>query len=254
MEYGLIAISVFVASLITFYSGFGLGTIVMPVLALFVPLPIAIALTAVVHLFHNACKACLLCRSIVWPVVFRFGVSAAFAAIPGALLLFWLSQFHVLYSYSIGGISGKVSLLHSIVGLLLIFFAAIESLPYKKMAIQNLAVGGAISGFFGGLSGNQGAFRSLFLLHTDLTARSFIATNACIALFVDSVRLIVYGVSFSGLLLSSNETLLAVAMSSSIAGIAIGMTLLQRATSRSIQKFVVALLYLFGALLVVGII
>ena len=41
------------ASCLTFFSGFGLGTILMPVFAIFFPLEIAIALTAVVHFLNN---------------------------------------------------------------------------------------------------------------------------------------------------------------------------------------------------------
>jgi acyl-CoA reductase-like NAD-dependent aldehyde dehydrogenase len=40
-----------------------------------------------------------------------------------------------------------------------------------------LPVGGLLSGFFGGLSGHQGALRSVFLLRAGLTKESFIATG-----------------------------------------------------------------------------
>lgn len=54
-------------------------------------------------------------------------------------------------------------------------------------------IGGVLSGFFGGLSGQQGAFRSAFLLHAGLDPQRFIATNAAIATLVDITRLVVYG-------------------------------------------------------------
>jgi len=37
-------------------SGFGLGTLLLPVFALFFPLPVAIAATALVHLANNFFK------------------------------------------------------------------------------------------------------------------------------------------------------------------------------------------------------
>lgn len=41
---------------LTLFSGFGLGTILMPVFALFFPLPLAISATAVVHFANNIFK------------------------------------------------------------------------------------------------------------------------------------------------------------------------------------------------------
>lgn len=40
-----------------------------------------------------------------------------------------------------------------------------------------LPLGGLLSGFFGGLSGNQGALRSAFLLKAGLSKEAFIATG-----------------------------------------------------------------------------
>jgi hypothetical protein len=63
---------------------------------------------------------------------------------------------------------------------------------------RHLALGGVLSGFFGGLSGNQGAFRSVFLLQTGLDKQAFVATGVVCPVIIDVVRLVVYGVSFGG--------------------------------------------------------
>ena len=56
MELFVIAAVALIASLLTFFSGFGLGTILTPVLVIFFPVEIAIALTGIVHLLNNFFK------------------------------------------------------------------------------------------------------------------------------------------------------------------------------------------------------
>lgn len=254
LEYLLIAISTFFASLVSFFSGFGLGTILMPVIAVFLPLPISIALTAIVHLIHNALKTGLFWRVINWSIVFRFGSTALAASIPGALLLKSLSEFAPIREYFFLGIKGEISLLHICIGLLLITFATLEAFPHKIYRMKNLFLGGAISGFFGGLSGNQGALRSVFLINTNLNEKAFIGTNAVIAVAVDTIRLAIYSLSFQNLLTKEYLPLLSVALISSICGVFLGMVLLKKITIAFIQKIIIALLYLFGILLALGII
>lgn len=77
MELFIISITAFIAAMLTLFSGFGLGTILMPV----------VAITAIVHLLNNLFKLSLLWRHVSKPVVLAFGVPALMAAIPGALLL-----------------------------------------------------------------------------------------------------------------------------------------------------------------------
>ena len=254
LGYFAVTVSTFIASVLSFFSGFGLGTILMPVVAIFFPLPLAIALTAVIHLLHNLLKTTLLWKGIDWTVVAKFGVSALLAAIPGALLLKALSSLTPINAYSFLGIKGEFSLLHICIGLLLIFFGTVEAFPYKAYRIKNLVLGGIISGFLGGLSGNQGALRSVFLINTHLDRRAFIGTNAMIAVAVDLVRLIVYSLSFHHLLMVSSLPLLGISLISAAGGVFLGMTLLNKITIKAIQKIIVILLYLFGVLLILGII
>src|SRR5687768_3774407 len=89
----------FLASLLTLFSGFGLGTILMPVAAIFFPVPVAVALTAFVHLLNNLCKLAVLWRGIDWKVALRFGLPALLATIPGAWLLNRLSEYGAIATY-----------------------------------------------------------------------------------------------------------------------------------------------------------
>lgn len=254
LEYLLIAISTFFASLISFFSGFGLGTILMPVMAIFLPLPIAIGLTAIIHLVHNVLKTGMLWKAIDWNIALRFGSTALAASIPGALLLKGLSEFTPIKEYSFLGIKGEILLLHICIGLLLILFATMEAFPHKIYRIKNLFFGGAISGFFGGLSGNQGALRSIFLINTNLDTKAFIGTNAVIAVIVDIIRLVIYSLSFQHLLTRAHVPLLSIAVIAGMSGVFLGMVLLKKITIEFIQKIIIALLYLLGTLLVLGII
>jgi hypothetical protein len=107
MKYFLICLTAFLVSGLTLFSGFGLGTVLMPVLALFFPLGTAIALAAVVHLFNNLFKLALLGRHADKAVVYRFGVPAILAAYLGAEALLWLSHLKPLATYQLGGAACK---------------------------------------------------------------------------------------------------------------------------------------------------
>jgi len=87
MDYLIICVIAIVVSGVTLFSGFGLGTVLMPAFALFFPLPVAIAATAIVHLANNLFKVALVGRKADWPVVLRFSIPAAIAALVGASLL-----------------------------------------------------------------------------------------------------------------------------------------------------------------------
>lgn len=56
MEYFIVCLAALVASGLTLFSGFGLGTILTPVLAIFFPVPLAVGATAIAHLANNLFK------------------------------------------------------------------------------------------------------------------------------------------------------------------------------------------------------
>src|SRR5262245_64267157 len=103
MQLAVIAVVAFAASALTFLSGFGLGTLLMPVMALFMPLERAIALTGVVHFLNSVFKTVLVGRHASWPVVWRFGVPALMASFVGAWWLVRLANQPPLATYVAGG-------------------------------------------------------------------------------------------------------------------------------------------------------
>lgn len=251
----VILCTAFFASFLTLFSGFGLGTILMPMVAIFFPVTVAVAMTALVHLLNNMFKLTLLWSNVHWPVVWRFGMPALAASVPGAWLLTHLSVLPELYAYKFFGAEAAITPVKLIIGLLLILFATLEWLPVLKkfnLSSLSLPVGGVLSGFFGGLSGHQGAFRSAFLLRAGLDKKQFVGSNAAIASLVDVTRLFVYGVNGSLILQQMNMGLLAGATAAAFAGAAIGTMSLQKITMAFVQKLVAGMLYVLGILLIIG--
>ncbi len=118
-----------------------------------------------------------------------------------------------------------------------------------------LPVGGALSGFFGGLSGNQGALRSAFLLKAGLSKEAFVATGVVSAVIVDAVRLVVYGTAMlAGQFNQVQVVAMPVAVGTVCAfiGSLIGKRLLQKVTLRTVQLTVAIAMLGIGAGLAFG--
>ena len=103
MSYLIICLAAFLASGLTLFSGFGLGTILLPVMVLFFPIDLAIAFTAVVHALNNLFKCWLLGRHADQAVVVKFGLPAILSALLGAWALLYLSDLAPLLTYQFGG-------------------------------------------------------------------------------------------------------------------------------------------------------
>ena len=201
LKYFIICLAAFLASGLTLFSGFGLGTLLLPVMAVFFPVDLAIALTAVVHALNNVFKCWLLGRYADRAVVLKFGLPAILAALLGARLLLYLSDLQPLLHYQVLGREAQVMPVKLVVAVLMVAFALFELAPRLanlSLPPRYLPLGGVLSGFFGGLSGHQGALRSVFLLKAGLTKESFIATGVVISLLVDIPRIVIYGAQFDG--------------------------------------------------------
>lgn len=261
MEYLIICAVAIVVSALTFFSGFGLGTMLMPAFALFFPISVAVASTAIVHLANNVFKAGLIGRQANWPIVWRFAAPAVVTAMIGAALLALVDSLPPLTTYELGGQAHQITVVNLVIGTIIIVFAAFDLLPQLSNLTFNpkyLPLGGALSGFFGGLSGNQGALRSAFLIKAGLNKEAFIATGVVAAVMVDVARLLVYGITFYTnrfmLLGSDIAGLVLAATLAAFAGAVIGKRLLKKATLRTVQIIVGLMLIVLGGGLAAGII
>jgi uncharacterized membrane protein YfcA len=258
MEYLIVCAMAISVSVVTLFSGFGLGTVLMPVIALFFPVPVAIAATAVVHLANNIFKVILVGRKADWDVIRRFALPGAVAAIFGALALNWFANSPPLFVYQIGDQAHSVTTIKLVIALLIIVFACFELVPRLiNLAFDRkyLFFGGALSGFFGGLSGNQGALRSAFLIKAGLNKEAFVGTGTVSAVIVDVARLFVYGVTFhmTNIAMVGNIWgLVAAATVAAFVGSFLGTKLIKKITLRVIQIIVGIMLILVGTGMAMG--
>ncbi len=256
----LVCLIAFAVSGVTLYSGFGLGTLLLPVFVLFFPPPVAVAATAVVHLANNLFKVGLVGRKADGRVVLRFGVPAVIAAFVGAALLGAFAAVEPLWTFEISGRAYEGTAVKVVIGLLIIGFAVLDLTPaLSRLQIDQrfLPLGGVLSGFFGGLSGLQGALRSAFLVRAGLDTAAFVGTSTVTAVMVDVARLVVYGIALLGVGvvdLSGTWGLIAAATLSAFAGAFLASRYLQKVTMAAVQRLVAVLLIFVGAAMVIGLV
>lgn len=255
----LLGVSALLVAALTLYSGFGLGTLLLPVLAIFYPPHVAVAATAVVHFLNNLLKLLLLRRHVNLGVFLRFALPAVPLALLGALLLGQLVDTEPLATYALGGRAFEVTALGLTVGCLVLIFALLELTgALKRVAFppKLLPVGGALSGFFGGLSGHQGALRSLVLLRAGLTKEEYVGTGTAASALVDATRLAVYGTAWIGawdeFATEFSLTPLAIAVVCAFLGTFLGVRLLGKVTLRGLHVLVGVLLLIAGAAIALG--
>ena len=253
---GIICLTALIASALTFFSGFGLGTILMPVFALYFPPQTAVALTAIVHLLNNLFKLILVARNVNKTVLLRFGLASVPAAFVGAYVLMQLSEMPVLFDYQAFGHNYHITLLKLLLAIVIVVFCLFDIIPaLTKLNFdpKYLPLGGLLSGFFGGLSGNQGALRSAFLMRAGLNKESFVATGVVIACCIDVSRLSIYAGNMGTQLQKADPLLMGAATFSAFLGAFIGSRLLKKVTIHFFQYFVAVALILFALLMAAGI-
>lgn len=259
--YLAVSLAAFLAAGLTMYSGFGLGTLLLPVFALFFPAEMAVVATAFVHGANNVFKVSLLGRHADRDVVLRFGLPAIVAAVLGALALGWLAQSGSRLVIEVNeAVFAQITPVKLLIGILMIGFALFELLPRFRLLEfdrRYLPLGGVLSGFFGGLSGHQGALRSAFLAKTGLTTERFVGSNAVIGFLVDLTRISVYVALFSAAGGKASDfdgwPLVICGALSAFVGVMIGKRYLKKVTMTSIQTLVGLLLFGVGLALVTGI-
>ncbi len=169
----------FIANCVGTISAFGVGTIMTPILLLFLPFSQTILLVCGVHWFHDVFKMSFFRAGIDWRLFMYFGIPTVVATFFGALLV----------------TPEQSMVLTSLMGLFLIFSVAImhviENFQIPNNWVTSM-IGGLLSGFFAGIFGIRGAVRSVFMAAFDLHKVTFIGTTGAISLVLDSTRMAVY--------------------------------------------------------------
>jgi uncharacterized membrane protein YfcA len=160
-------------------AGFGIGSVMTPLLATTLGVPLAVAAVSVPHAIATAVRAWRLRRAISWPVVRSFGVLSAAGGLVGALL------------YARVG----TRVLEITLGVLLLAtsIAALSDWTRRWNPRGIVAqILGFLSGLFGGVAGNQGGLRAAALLTFSLTPAAFVATSTAVGLAIDAARMPIY--------------------------------------------------------------
>lgn len=256
MIYVIIILSAFLFSGLTFFSGFGLATVLTPVFILFFPVPIAISLTAIIHFLNNLFKLFLVGKHGNLEVLLKFGVPAMLGALAGGLTLLAMIQKSFVIKYELFNHNFYVGVVNFTIGLLIFLFALIETLPKTNIYFNKnmLPLGGILSGFFGGLSGHQGAFRSIFLLKCNLSKEQFIATGILIACMVDIVRLPIYRTIFVTAKIGNEIPLLTFTIFSAFLGSYLASKYMKKVTINFIRIIITLLLVAISIGLITGLI
>jgi uncharacterized membrane protein YfcA len=254
MSYLIICAVAFAVSGLTLFSGFGLGTLLMPAFALFFPIEVAVAATAIVHLANNIFKVILVGKKADLGIVLKFALPAAVMAMIGALLLNLFTTAQPFFRYVIFGRTCALSPEKLVIAALIIIFAVMELSPRSEKLTFDarfIPLGGALSGFFGGLSGLQGALRTAFLSRAGLEKEAFIGTMVVSAVVVDISRLLIYGITFFSrdfdVLKSQGGVGMVIAGTlCAFCGAFIGSRLMKKITMRAIQTMVGVMLLMVG--------
>lgn len=256
-----VAGAAFAVAVLTFFTGFGLGTLLMPAFALLLgDVPTAVAATAVVHLANNLLKLGLVGRHADRGVALKFGLPAAIFSLLGAAVLQGMAGGGAWAVYELAGKSCTITPVKLTIASLMLVFALFELLPYfQRLSFppRLLPLGGALSGFFGGLSGHQGPLRAAFLVRCGLDKQAFIGTGAVCAVIVDTARLLVYGVAAwvaHTQAVAGSARWVVVGMIGAFAGTLFGNRVLHKVTWRSMQLAVGLLLVVMALALGAGLI
>ena len=160
-------------------AGFGIGSLLTPLLATRLGAASAIAAVAIPHAAATALRFWRLRRAVDWRVVRSFGLLSAGGGLAGALLYARLSS----------------RILTIVLGILLVATAVAGLTGWAtrwRATGTRAAVLGLLSGFFGGIAGNQGGLRAAALLGFGLGPAAYVATSTTVALLVDAARTPIY--------------------------------------------------------------
>jgi len=192
----------------------------------------AVAILAIPHALATGIRWLRLRSAVHWPTFRQFGVASAIGGLAGAVLQPWL---------------GSPVLTVVLAGLLLV--AGTTEILERRIPLPQSPVwrllGGAASGLFGGLVGNQGGIRAAALLGFQLQPRQLVATATASALLVDAARIPIY-LLFEGDTIAATVPLWVAASLGTTVGTLLGVSLLSRIPPSMYHRLLGALLMFLG--------
>jgi uncharacterized protein len=234
----LVAAVGLIAAGIAAVTGFGIGSLLTPVLAIETGTKVAVAAIAIPHVIGTAQRFWLLRRHVDRRVLLGFGIASAVGGLAGALVHVWVS-------------SRALAVVFGIV----VALAGVSELTGWMRRVRwghaSAWAAGALSGGLGGMVGNQGGIRTAALLGFDVPKESFVATATAIGLFVDGARLPVYlATQWSDLV--QVWPLVLVATVAVVIGTAVGTRVLSRLRQTTFRRIIGVLLIVLGVYMAVA--
>lgn len=239
MEIHLLLLSMVVtllAAALTVPAGFGLATMLTPVVLFWLPPHEAIAVVAIIHGAHNAWKLKLLRNSVDLSAVKRYGWALIVGAILGAMLHSYIP-------------SNPLLLVVGFALIILPILSATERWTNIRLPDSEDRIGGFGSGFFGGLTGHQGALRAMFLQKRLPDKAAYAATASVLALAVDLTRIPIY-LLFEGTSILDEYILIPSLVFSAILGVHLGKLWLTRWQQSRIRTGILVAIVVSGILYV----
>jgi len=233
IELVLIAIAAsFTAAALTVPAGFGLSTMLTPVVLMLMDPHEAVAVVAIVHGAHNGGKSWTLWGNIDFNTFKRYGIWLITGSIIGAILQNQVPQKPLL----------------GIIGVFLIILPLLtlnKSWKEYRLPEGNDLIGGFGSGFMGGLSGHQGALRAMFLTKKLPDKMAYAASASIFALCVDLSRIPVY-LFFRPEGITENLELTFALVFAALIGVRVGKKWLESMKSDTIRKGIMIGIILSG--------
>ncbi|MBL8209606.1 MAG: sulfite exporter TauE/SafE family protein [Bryobacterales bacterium] len=233
----LCGLAAVVAGAVASVAGFGIGSILTPLLSLTLGTQLAVAAISIPHVFATAARFWMLRQHVDRRVLLSFGLLSAAGGLTGALL-------HSVAS------NPALTLVFS--GLLI--FAGITGITGQARRMRFGAkvawVAGALSEMLGGLVGNQGGIRSAALLGFGLDRKAFVATTTAVGLIVDAARMPVY-LATSASELRSATGLIVLTTVGVLVGTALGTRFLRRIPEERFHRIVGGLILALGIFMLV---
>lgn len=218
----IVAIAAFIAAALTVPAGFGLSTMLTPIVLIIMEPHEAVAVVAIVHGAHNAAKYYSLKGHVDFTAIKRYGIWLIIGAIIGAILQNIVPQKPLLL----------------VIGCFLIILPLLtlsENWTGYKIPEANDRIGGFGSGFMGGLSGHQGALRAMFLSRRLKDKMSYAATASVLALCVDLTRIPIYLI-YRPEEIAEYTSMIIVLTLSALVGVKVGKKWLQKLKSKTIHN------------------
>jgi uncharacterized protein len=174
-----ISLLTLLASIIGTLAGFGISTVMVPILLIILPLPQTLLLVGIIHWFNDIWKILLFREGIRWKLFLAFGLPGIFTSFLGSSLSLRISR----------------EILSRTLGVFLIAYVLFIVFNRTFKLSQRLSVavsGGALTGFFAGIFGIGGEINAVALSAFNLEKAVYITTAGAISFMIDSTRIATY--------------------------------------------------------------